>query len=320
MRSSVAGCGAGLFLTLLALNPARAGAADGPPLSVPSDQLAAALHCPARFTHPQREPVLLVHGTGVDAEAAWSWNYLRALPAAGIDTCTVDLPEDALADIQVSAEYVVHAVRAIHAATGLKVDIVGHSQGPLEPRWAIKFWPDVRAQVDDLVGLSAPNHGVPISNVICALACDAAVWQFRVGSAFLGALNAGDETPGAVDQTSVISLTDEVVTPPSTVPLAGATNIVVQSRCPGRIVGHVGMVYDAVVYAIVLDALTHAGPARLSRISLWRCLGVLMPKVTALDVAVRFAELAARLTIGAVTHRKLTAEPALKPYATAVTG
>src|SRR5687768_12203545 len=35
----------------------------GPTLRTPAARLAAALHCPATFTHPAREPVLLVQGT-----------------------------------------------------------------------------------------------------------------------------------------------------------------------------------------------------------------------------------------------------------------
>ena len=227
----------------------------------------------------------------------------------------MDLPDNALGDIQVAAEYVVHAVRQMHAATGRKVDIIGHSQGPLEPRWAIKWWPDVRAAVDDLVGLSAPNHGTLLANAVCALPCDAAISQFRVGSAFLKALNAGDETPGAVDQTSVISRSDGLVVPTSTSALDGAANVVVQSRCPLRPVIHVAMAFDAAVYAIVSDALTHAGPAQLSRISPGVCKQTLMPHMSLANALIYLPVITARITLSVVSFRKLAAEPRLKAYA-----
>jgi triacylglycerol lipase len=313
MKSMLAALTAGVSLFACAVPAAMAD--PGPPLSVPSDRLQAALHCPSAFTHPQHEPVLLVHGTGADAASNWGWNYLRALPAAGFDACAVDLPDHALGDIQTSAEYVVYAIRTMHAATGGKVDVIGHSQGPLEPRWAIKWWPDVRADVDDLVGLSSPNHGVPAVNLLCLIACDAADWQFSAGSAFLKALNAGDETPGTVDQTSVISASDGIVEPATTSSLVGAANVWVQSRCPLRIVNHVRMAYDAVVYAIVLDALTHAGPARLSRISPLVCFRDLMPKVSYGDVLGFAADLALRLVPGALVHEKAGSEPRLRAYA-----
>jgi hypothetical protein len=50
----------------------------------------------------------------------------------------------ALTDIQISTEYVVYAVRQMRDHYHSKVDILGHSQGALEGRWAIKFWPDGR--------------------------------------------------------------------------------------------------------------------------------------------------------------------------------
>ncbi|MGI8493533.1 MAG: hypothetical protein ACR2NJ_12420 [Acidimicrobiales bacterium] len=75
-----------------------------PAYDVPTPALAAALVCPSRFIHPNREPVLLVHGTGLTADESWGWNYAKLLPAAGYDTCEVNLPGGAMGDIQVSAE------------------------------------------------------------------------------------------------------------------------------------------------------------------------------------------------------------------------
>ena len=143
------------LLLLLALSaPAQAA---GPPLTTPPDRLAAALTCPSSFPATAHEPVLLVHGTATNTEDSWAWNHARTLPALGFDVCAVDLPDRALGDIQVATEYVVHAVREIHARSGRRVDLIGHSQGTLEPRWAVKWWPDVRAAVDDLVLLAGPG-------------------------------------------------------------------------------------------------------------------------------------------------------------------
>jgi triacylglycerol lipase len=267
---------------LVAAGPAR-GAPPGPPLTVPEARLDAALTCPAGFSSPH-EPVLLVHGTGLTAEESWSWNLAETLPALGFDVCLVHLPDRAWGDIQRSAEYVVHAVRTIAGRSGRRVDVVGHSQGGLEPRWAIRFWPDVRDLVDDLVTLASPHHGTFSADGLCATGrCPPAVWQMRHGSRFLAALNAGDPTPGPVSHTSLRSLTDELVQPPATAVLPGASNVLIQDLCPGRPVHHGGMLHDAVAFAVLLDALARPGPADPRRIGPPPCARATMPGVTLVD-------------------------------------
>ncbi|MFJ9597926.1 esterase/lipase family protein [Streptomyces virginiae] len=100
----------------LVFGGAGAAAAD-PVLSVPAATLDAALSCPASFSS-SKEPVLLVHGEGSNAAETWSWGIQESLTAAGFDVCTVDLPDHAIGDLQVSAEYVVGAVDRIEAAAG----------------------------------------------------------------------------------------------------------------------------------------------------------------------------------------------------------
>ncbi|HVM41537.1 MAG TPA: lipase, partial [Acidimicrobiia bacterium] len=221
--------------------------------------------------------LLLVHGTYTRADENWGWNYARILPEQGWDVCTVDLPDRSMGDIQVQAEYVVHAVRRITALTGEQVDVMGHSQGGLQPRWAVKWWPDVRAAVDDLVMLGTPNHGTaPAQGVGLFGRCHPSCWQMAPGSAFLEALNRDDETPGDVSYTSVYSLNDELVQPAypeATAALDGASNVLMQELCPGRPVEHVQLVGDAAVAAVVLDALTGAGPFNRSRFTISACAG-----------------------------------------------
>ena len=61
------------------------------------------------------------------------------------------LPNKSVDNIDISAQYTVFAVRTLHARTGKKVDIIGHSQGGLSPRFALRFWPGIRPLVDDVV-------------------------------------------------------------------------------------------------------------------------------------------------------------------------
>lgn len=285
----------------------RASAATEPAYDVADSTLAAALSCPGGFTHPEHEPVLLVHGTFATAQENWGGNYAYVLPQLGYDVCTVTLPYRSLGDIQVAAEYVVYAVKHMYGATGQKVNILGHSQGPLEPRWAIKWWPSLQSEVDHVVMMAAPNHGTVSADA--SFGC-ASCYQMRPGSNFLNALNAGDETPGPVSYVSLYSSTDELVQPASTAVLDGGDNILTQDVCPGRVVEHVQFAVDAAVFALVMDAFTHPGQgADPSRIDKNVCLQTSFPGI---DGSKDYDDFTAGWPVAGQTF--VLAEPALKCY------
>ncbi len=78
----------------------------------------------------------------------------------------------------------------MNAVSGQKVDVLGHSQGGMVPRWALRFWPDTRPMVDDLVGMAPSNHGTDTAGTCSAgSGCAQAFWQQRAGSEFIKALN-----------------------------------------------------------------------------------------------------------------------------------
>jgi hypothetical protein len=133
----------------------------GPRLSVPAAKLAAALKCDGPLAGAAHPPVLLVPGATLNPTTDFSYGWEPALRQLGYPYCTIDLPGNAMADVQTAGEYVVYAIRTMHAAYGGRIDIIGHSQGGMVPRWALRFWPDTRAMVDDLIGLSPSNHGDP---------------------------------------------------------------------------------------------------------------------------------------------------------------
>ena len=300
------------FLAVLAPRPAVAAAA-GPTLTVPEERLGSSLSCPARFS-TFRNPVLLVHGTATNSRDSWAWNYVGALTDLGFPVCAVDLPERALGDIQVSAEYVVHAIRVVAAASGQQVAVIGHSQGNLEVRWALRWWPDLRPLVSDAVSLGGPHHGATGADQVCIMgSCAAAAQQMRHGARFLAALNAGDETPGDVDYTSVFSATDELVQPPATAVLNGATNVEVQDLCPGRPVHHGGLLDDFVVFSVVFDALTHPGPAAVSRLGGDVCAHAWMPGVA--EPLTGNAVLYGPASLAMLHQKTVAHEPALASYA-----
>ncbi|MGH2794394.1 MAG: extracellular catalytic domain type 1 short-chain-length polyhydroxyalkanoate depolymerase, partial [Actinomycetota bacterium] len=117
--------------------------------------------------------------------------------------------------------------------------------------------------------------------------------------------------------TSIYSLTDPIIQPvaPSpTAALEGASNVAVQDICPGRVVEHLQATWDAVYYAVVLDALTHRGPADPRRIDTSVCTQVAMPGVDASDAIARGAALYAVISQRQAAHEKVAAEPALARY------
>ncbi|MER6910382.1 hypothetical protein ABT354_01715 [Streptomyces sp. NPDC000594] len=289
---------------------------EGPPLRTPPERLAAALDCPADFPRSRREPVLLVHGTGVDADLNWGWNYAPALRDRGYDVCTVDLPDRSTGDIQESAEYVVHAAAALHTATGRRTDVIAHSQGGLQIRWGLTWWPGLRGMVDDVVSLGTPEHGTSAGDLLCTLPCAAAAHQMTRGSAFLTALNSGDETPGNVDYTSIHTRDDMVATPHRTAVKEGARNIGVQEVCGIRLVTHIGLVYDSVVFRLAQDALGHPGPADPRRLPPGACLGdPYLPGVGLLEVAHATTVVAPAAAKALAEAPRGHREPPLRAYA-----
>lgn len=223
------------------------------------------------------QPILLVHGTGVSREQNWSWNYWNQLQELGFEVCWVQLPGASLNDIQISSEYVARAVQVMHKRTGEKVDVIGHSQGGLQPRWAIRFFPAGRF-VADYIGFASPNHGTTVADNAATLgSCFASCWQMRTDSDFMAALNAGDETPGKTHYTNIYTSTDELVQPAGTQDLTGGSNILLQDLCPERAVDHVSIAGDGLTYLLVMDALERRGPADPARLPEGHCQETAMP-------------------------------------------
>ena len=138
-----------------------------------------------------------------------------------------------------TAETIVKSeVEALKKATGAtKVDIIAHSMGSLNSRWYIKFVGG-ESTVDEWVSLGGPNHGTTAANLCFSTSCV----EMRQGSTFLSELNAGDETPGAVNYGTWWSPCDEFINPDSSVPLSGATNT--ETAC----ISHLALISDETVY------------------------------------------------------------------------
>lgn len=262
--------GAGLLVVLHAASgTARADA--GPPLTIHESELRAALTCRAPARGPARTTVLLVHGTFTTGETSWGPTYVPTLTRRGHRTCTLTIPDRLLDDTRIDAEYVVFAVRTLRRdAPTRRVSVIAHSQGSMVQRWAMRWWPDVAASVDDVIDLAGLVRGSPVASTLCAGPCPAWTHFASEGSVFMNALNRPAMAPPVLDATSVFTDYDELIQPPSVAHYDGTPNTVtarLQELCPGRAVEHGLVLADAAVFAVVADALAHDGPADLRRIA-----------------------------------------------------
>lgn len=303
----------------------------GPELRTPRAKLAASLDCTADVRRAPREPVLLVAATTVNSDENFSWNYERALRARGIPYCTTNQLGEAqynMGDMQVRAEYVVDAIRRMHRLAGRRIAIVGHSQGGMVMRWPLRFWPDLRPMVEDVIGMAGTNHGSTAVDNMCTPDCAPAIWQQRAVSAWTRALNSRREVFAGIDYTEIYSHADEFVTPnqddtgtSSLHGRAAITNVALQDVCPGDTQEHllIGTV-DAVASALVFDALEHPGPAAESRIDPAVCDAPFMPGYDPLTGSGHLADAVARVFTQLATAPHTPAEPALRCYVTASCG
>lgn len=220
-----------------------------------------------------KPPVVLVHGTFENAYANWvqlssdlsaSGYCVFALNYGGVEGAGVK----GVGDIPTSAAQLSTFIDTVLAETGAaEVDIVGHSQGGMMPRYYLKELGGTE-KVRKLVGLSSSNHGTSVNGVLPLVAalpggegltsipCAACVQQ-REGSEFLADLNAGGDTLPGVEYTVISTVYDEVVTPYTNTFLRGegAKNITVQDVCASDLTDHLGISYDPIALRLVQNAL-----------------------------------------------------------------
>ncbi len=215
-----------------------------------------------------KDPVIIVAGTFSPAFA--NEPLATRLRADGYQTYIFELPTLGTQDIDLTAAALDGYADGVRAQTGAaKVDLVGHSQGGLVARSYVKDFGGA-SEVDSLITLGAPNKGTYLANLgtflglgdcLSVVACQ----QMSIGSSYLNALNAGDDTIGAVRYTTIRTAYDELVRPVNNATLNdGAVNVRVQDRCWGRFVGHVGLILDGAVYSGVRQALEGRTSIRLN--------------------------------------------------------
>lgn len=302
----------------------------GPALRASKAELRAAMTCSGDFGNG-KQPVLLVPGTAFTYESQFSWSWAAALTREGIPWCSVTPPYNSLGDLTIAGEYDAFAIRyTSRLAGGRKIAVVGHSQGGMRPRWALRWWPDVRRLVADHVGVAPDNQGVTanapglmpaLTGTACQLiGCPQGVWQQLQGSDFIAAVNSRTEAFAGIDYTVVYSKLDGLVAAPTTrlhdVPAdVDYRRIAVQDICQLRVADHLtnGTV-DSVSWALILDALTHRGPADPARVKGMSCVNPFLPGLDYADALAGAARAPIQIANAIATTPRENAEAALPCY------
>jgi triacylglycerol esterase/lipase EstA (alpha/beta hydrolase family) len=233
--------------------------------------------------HPY--PVILLHGTLFNENLTWQALSPELADAgycvfgldygAGPYTFGVDY---GVGDIPASARQLSQFVDLVLADTrASQVDIVGHSQGGMMPRWYMKFLGGA-PRVHMLIGLAPSNHGTTVdgANALLSVAHGLGLDAFSLagcvacteqiigqGSPFLATLNKGGDTLPGPRYVVIESAFDEVVTPYPLAFLDGpdVRNILLQDQCPLDFTDHIGIVYDPVALQDVMNALGPDDPS-----------------------------------------------------------
>jgi triacylglycerol esterase/lipase EstA (alpha/beta hydrolase family) len=239
--------------------------------------------CQPAAAHPY--PVILVHGTFANMDDNWqaasplladNGYCVYAFNYGGASSTS---PVQGTGEIAASAAQLATFVNTVLAATGAaKVDLVGHSEGGMMPRYYINFLGGA-GKVSAFVALAPSNYGTTLDglsklasllgvsgeiNGTLSEACEACVEQEQ-GSAFLAGLNAAPTVAG-VRYTVIESVDDEVVTPYRNAFLPAApnvTNITVQNQCALDGSDHLEIAADPVALADMLNALDPSAQVRV---------------------------------------------------------
>lgn len=232
--------------------------------------------CKPSAQHPN--PVVLVHGTFANMSDNWQTaspilvNHGYCVFAFNYGGPSSTFPIQGIGDIAAGAGVLSAFVDKVRSATGAaKVDLVGHSQGGMMPRYYLKFLGGA-AKVDKLVGLAPSNHGTTLNGIatlgslfgvdaVLSTVCAACTEQ-EAGSAFLTKLNSGGDTVPGVTYTVIQGSHDEIVTPYTSAFLTGpnVTNITVDQQCSVDMADHVEIASDPTAMADMLNALDPAHP------------------------------------------------------------
>jgi triacylglycerol lipase len=169
----------------------------------------------------RHDPILFVHGYG-GSNSNWDVMRARFLADGWQEFELYAYTYSFVASNATTAAEIRDQVDDIMRTTGAtKVDIIAHSMGSISSRYYLRNLGG-DAKIDAWVSLAGPNHGTDaVENQNCGFT---PCLEIIPGSAFLTALNSGDETPGLVRYATWRSPCDMTINPDESVILSGATN------------------------------------------------------------------------------------------------
>ena len=245
--------------------------------------------CKPSPAHPN--PVVLVHG--LLATMGDNWGAMSPL-LRNNGFCVFALTYGrhdgmkyfgGLTRMQDSAVELDTLVKRVLQATGAqKIDLVGHSEGTVMPRWWMSFmggakvvdryvmltplWDGTRLAGSDVL-LAAGKSLSPDAEATFGEGFDAAGCgscpQFVHGSQYLADVDKVGKALGDVRYTNVVTKYDELVVPYTSGILNAprVTNFVLQDVCPKDYSEHAAVAYDPMAAQLMLNALdpAHARPA-----------------------------------------------------------
>jgi pimeloyl-ACP methyl ester carboxylesterase len=276
-----------------AATPARAGdqlpVTYGVTTSFPSPDAVAGANdfaCRPSAQHPR--PVVLVHGLGANQGENWA-TMAPLLKNNGFCVFALTYGErpdfpfiGGVRKMQDSSAELQDLVAKVLAATGAaKVDLVGHSEGTVMPRWYMSFrggqalvanyvmftplWDGTNlASAGDLRDLLAPFGSEAGSDLLLStVGCESCA-SFARGSAYLKTVDAKGKALAGVQYTNVATSHDELVVPYTSgiLDAPNATNVVLQDVCSTDYSEHAAVAWDPVAAQVMLNALDprHARP------------------------------------------------------------
>jgi triacylglycerol esterase/lipase EstA (alpha/beta hydrolase family) len=188
-------------------------------------------------------PVVLLHGYGMN-RMSFFW-LGRALARRGLGPL-VGLNYRSLRPVSASAARLQRFIEAVCAAENVdRVDLVCHSLGGVVARYYATELGGA-ARIHHIVTVGSPHHG----SVTGQFALGRSAAELLPGSAFLAALSM---RPPVANITSIYSLADNVIVPPTSSRLDGADNVELPD------LGHFALLMSPRVANVIADRLGRAG-------------------------------------------------------------